>query len=343
MTIRGKLVSSIILCSAGVYLSAQDMHFSQATNFPLLINPALNGMYNAKARATLAFRNQNLLIPNTAFNGVYNTIGASFETKVMEDITGQNSWSVGFMGLSDFAGSGTLATNQLMLSSAYSMAMDRYGRSFLSFGAQLGMITRRIFSGDLLFESQAREFDFDPKLPNLEAYLDGSTRIVPSMNLGVLYQQYISDNMTSQVGFSLYNVNKPKDFFTSTSEGNIFSRTNIHVGLLVKLDDVSRIYPSMIYMRQGPFSQTNIGLSYSYDLTDNLSLLGSLRARLGDAYILAAGTKFRNWNIVFSYDITTSSLNRANRSVGALELNLIYLIGENKEEYHSDKQYCPSF
>jgi hypothetical protein len=153
----------------------------------------------------------------------------------------------------------------------------------------------------------------------------------------------LSDNATSQLGFSIYNVNKPKDFFISNSNANIFSRFNLTGGVLFKLDDVSRIYPSIIHMRQGEFTQTNIGMSYSNDLTDDVSVLAALRTRLGDAYILAAGLRYRKMNTVLSYDITTSSLSSANKSMGALELNVTFLFGEEKEQYGTDKQYCPSF
>jgi type IX secretion system PorP/SprF family membrane protein len=334
----------VIVFSTLLYdLSAQDMHFSQATNFPLLLNPAYSGLYNAKSRAIVSMRNQNIAIPNTAFTGVYNTLGASFETKICEEITNQNTWSVGLMALSDYAGSGTLATNQVMVTTGYNVSMDRYGRSFLSLGGQIGMISRRIFTNDLLFESQVKEYAFDPRLPNLEPFLDGRTQIVPSFNLGLIYQQHLSDNATSQLGFSIYNINKPKDFFISNSNANIFSRFNMTGGVLFKLDDVSRIYPSIVHMRQGEFTQTNIGMSYSNDLTDDVSVLAALRTRLGDAYILAAGMRYRKMNIVLSYDITTSSLSSANKSMGALELNVTFLFGEGKEQYGSDKQYCPSF
>jgi hypothetical protein len=44
-----------------------------------------------------------------------------------------------------------------------------------------------------------------------------------------------------------------------------------------------------------------------------------------------------------SYDITTSSLNNANKSFGAIELNVNYIIGEKKSGYGKDKMYCPSY
>jgi type IX secretion system PorP/SprF family membrane protein len=321
----------------------QDMHFSQATNFPLLINPAYSGIFEGQTRATFSARNQNLLIPNTAFSGVYNTIGASVDTKIFEDKTDQNTWSIGMTLLSDYAGSGTLATSQALLHTGYNLAMDRYGQSFLSFSAQAGVTNRRLFSNDLLFESQINEFEFDPRLPNLEPFIDGSSQTSFLLNIGAVYQQKLGENSMSQLGFSLYNVNQPKQLFYSNSNENIYSRLNLTGGILFKLDDVSKLYPSVVYMKQGSFHSLNMGMSYTRELSETVSVIGGLRTRLGDAFIVIAGMKYNKFQSTISYDITTSNLAKSNKTVGALELNLTYIFGESKEGYGSDKMYCPSY
>jgi len=332
---------SLFLCFN--LLRGQDMHFSQATNFPLLINPAYTGVYDAGSRATLSIRNQNIQVPNTAFTGVYNTIGASFETKIFPELSEQNTWTIGLMGLSDYAGSGTLATTQFLFSTAYSLSLDRYGQSFLSFGGQAGITNRRLFSNDLLFESQINEFDFDPRLPNLEPYIDGNSINSFLLNLGVLYQQQLGDNAITQLGFSLYNLNNPKTYFYSGSNENVYTRVNATGGVLFKLDDYSKFYPSIIYMKQGNFHSMNIGMSYTREINESVSLTGGVRNRMGDAFILIGGLKYNQFYTTLSYDITTSNLSKANKSIGALELNLTYLFGENKMGYSSDRLYCPSF
>lgn len=340
---KNKFTILLFILTIGVQLLGQDVHYSQVTSFPLLLNPALSGMFQGKNRAVFAFRNQNISIPNSAFSGVYNTFGASFETKILEEQSDQNAITVGGMALSDYAGTGTLATNQVVLSGSYSLSMDRYGRSFLNIGGQAGLISRRIFSKDLLFESQIREFDFDPKLPNLESFLDGSSQIQPVFNLGVAYQQNISDQAMGVIGFSIYNLFRPDDFFVSTSTENNFSRMNLNAGVAFELDETSKLFPSLVYMKQGSFSQLNAGVSYMKEINDIVSLTGAIRTRINDAYIFSAGLKYKNLLTTVSYDLTTSSLSRSNNSVGALELNLTYIWGDDKAGYGSDKQYCPAY
>lgn len=337
-----RIFITLFLCQC-IIGKGQDMHFSQATNFPLLINPAYSGLFEGKTRATFSARNQNLLVPNTAFSGVYNTFGASVDAKIFEELTDQNTWTVGLTMLSDYAGSGTLATTQAMAHVGYSLSMDRYSQSFLSFSAQGGLTNRRLFSNDLLFESQINEFEFDPRLPNLEPFIDGSSQTSLLLNVGAVYQQQLGDDAVSQLGFSLYNVNQPKQLFYSNSNENIYSRLNLTGGVLFKLDDVSKLYPSIVYMKQGSFHSTNIGMSYTREVSESVSLIGGLRARVGDAFIGIVGMKYNKFQTTFSYDITTSNLSKANKSVGAFELNLTYIFGDQKEGYGSDKMYCPSF
>jgi hypothetical protein len=94
-------------------------------------------------------------------------------------------------------------------------------------------------------------------------------------------------------------------------------------------------------MKQGNFSSTNIGMSYNKDITDDVSIIAGLRSRLGDAFIAVAGVKYRQFQTTLSYDVTTSGLSKANNTVGALELNLTYILGKSTESYGSDKLYCP--
>jgi type IX secretion system PorP/SprF family membrane protein len=331
----------LILAASPFLLRGQDAHFSQALNFPMLINPAYSGSFDGQTRALVSFRNQNLAVPNSAFSGVYNTFGASVDHKIFQEITDQNTWSIGVMALSDYAGSGTLATNQVLFHSAYTLSMDRYSQSYITLGSQVGIVNRRIFSRDLLFSTQVREFEFDPRLPNLEPFINEGSEYNFMLNIGALYQQSMGDNALSQIGFSLYNINNPKQFFFTNSKENIFARMNISAGILFRLDDYSKIYPSAIFMKQGNFSSTNVGMSYMRDLSDDITVSAGLRNRIGDAFIVVAGLRYKNFQTTLSYDITTSSLSKANNSIGALELNFSYIIGKSNESYGSDKLFCP--
>ena len=88
-----KLKTTLLFISIAFadYAIGQDAHFSQAINFPMLINPAYSGAFDGQTRAILAVRNQNLTIPNTAFSGTYNTFGASIDHKIFPDYMDKNT------------------------------------------------------------------------------------------------------------------------------------------------------------------------------------------------------------------------------------------------------------
>lgn len=331
-----------VICFCGNVFS-QDVHFSQGLNFPLLINPSLGGQYDGTSRLVAAFRNQNISVPNSSFTGVYNTIAASYETKLFKEYTGTNSLAMGIVGTSDYAGSGTLATNDVIANVSYRLALDRYGRSSLSAGIQGGITSRRIFSNDLLFESQVNEFNFDPSLPNLEKYLDGSSHISPIFGIGTHYNQALSDNSIAHIGLSIFNVTSTNNLMFTNSTASSYARINIHTGVSFDLDESMTMYPSIIYMKQGPHNQFNAGMSFQKSINDDVKLIGGLRSRIGDAFIVIAGLKYLDFQTTFSYDFTTSGLSKINKTAGAFELNISYIFGEKEESYNSSKQYCPSF
>jgi len=60
---------------------SQDIHFSQYFNTPLIINPALTGVFGGDQRAMLAHRNQWASVASP-----YKTYGASFDTRLLKRV-----------------------------------------------------------------------------------------------------------------------------------------------------------------------------------------------------------------------------------------------------------------
>src|ERR1700741_4799335 len=58
-------------------LNAQDIHFSQFNEAPLLINPANTGLFNGYSRANLNYRNQW-----SSAGSPFKTIAASFDAEI---------------------------------------------------------------------------------------------------------------------------------------------------------------------------------------------------------------------------------------------------------------------
>ncbi len=324
-------------------LIAQDVHYSQIANFGMFFNPASTGNFNGTSRAMAIFRNQNITIANTPVTGVYNSYGAAFDSKIFKENTGDNTWSVGVLFNGDHAGEGTLSTHDLMIATSYKLALDRYGSSFLSAGIQGGFTSKRLFSYDLIFGNQVHEFEFDPNIPNFESFLDGRSQIQVNLNLGVLWQQKVNDGFGYQMGLAIYNLNNPNQFFYENSNSSVYKRYVTHAGAEFFVDESMVLAPSIVFMKQGPATQTNISMIVKKNINEYVNVIGGFRYRIQDAFILQAGVEYQKYRISASYDFTVSGLSSANKTQGAFELSFGYIFGEETEVSLSGKQFCPTF
>ena len=102
-------------CLASTWMSslvhAQDLHFSQYYNAPMLLNPANTGLLQDKDwRAGLQYRNQGGTIPVP-----YNTFSAFADFGLL-----RNKWETSWLGAGlavwrDVAGNGNLALTKLLV------------------------------------------------------------------------------------------------------------------------------------------------------------------------------------------------------------------------------------
>jgi type IX secretion system PorP/SprF family membrane protein len=341
--LRKKMLRLFLMLIISSKLNAQDVHYSQIANFGLFYNPAHTGNFNGNSRAMAIFRNQNIAVANTPVTGVYNSYGASFDTKIFKEYTGDNTWSVGILFNGDHAGEGTLSTHDVSIATSYKLALDRYGSSFLSAGIQGGFTSKRLFSQDLIFGNQVEGFEFNPQVPNFETFLDGRTQIQANFNLGVLWQQKVNDGFGYQMGFAIYNLNSPNQFFYENSNSNVYKRYVVHAGTEFFADETLVISPSIVYMKQGPATQTNVSMIVKKNVNEYLNVVGGLRYRIKDAFILQAGVEYQKYRVSVSYDFTVSGLSSANKTQGAFELSFGYIFGDETEVSLSGKQFCPTF
>ena len=66
--------------------NAQDIHFSQFYNTPLIVNPAFTGVFGGDQRAMLIYRNQWSSVATP-----YKTFGGSFDTRMFDKRNGNFS------------------------------------------------------------------------------------------------------------------------------------------------------------------------------------------------------------------------------------------------------------
>src|SRR5215475_8261674 len=168
MIMRTRIVMLIFIFSvAGNYsLKAQDLHFSQWFNEPLLTNPANTGFIpDADYRLGANYRNQW----SSVMSEPYKTMSIWGDAQVMRNRI-QSGWlGLGGAILHDVAGAGSLSTTEVYASVAYHQMLGY--SSLLSIGFNTGYVNKQINSANLKFPDQFDGKFFDTNVPS-SVYVD---------------------------------------------------------------------------------------------------------------------------------------------------------------------------
>lgn len=126
---------------------AQDFHFSQFNQAPLVLNPALTGQFEGSYRFTGIYRSQwaSISVPYTT---------AAFSVDA-HDFLHIEDLGMGVDINYDQSGDAQLGTFQIHLSGAYTIAVGNTGKNKLSGGIQLGYGLKQIDPSQLSFNDQS--------------------------------------------------------------------------------------------------------------------------------------------------------------------------------------------
>jgi type IX secretion system PorP/SprF family membrane protein len=311
------------ICSLILVMSsqAQDLHFSQFMNSPLLTNPANTGFVpDGDYRLGVNYRNQwssLMTIP-------YKTMSAFGDVQMMQS---ENGWlGVGGLLLRDVAGSGNLTSTRVYGSIAYHQMLNL--GSLLSMGFNVGYANKRINTANLTFPSQWNGKFFDvhdlghaPALAtNNISYLD--------IQAGLNYAYFPNDYVYVNAGFSSHHLNRPRESFfddQSNIDNRIPVRHTAFINGIFKLNDQWLVNPNAYFSLQAKSSEFVIGANAHYNLSGDgqTILIGGLYYRGNDAAIPMIGIGLKEYTFTFTYDATISSLKNYNNGQGALEFSLI--------------------
>jgi type IX secretion system PorP/SprF family membrane protein len=331
-------------------LFAQDVHFSQWWAAPVAMNPAMTGNFNGSVRATFNYRNQWFLIPTLNQVTPYQTFEASVDGVISSQRMENNKFGLGIMFYNDKAGDGGLTTNSALASVAYHQAVDRYGRSHLSFGLQAGFVMEQITEQNLIFESQLDGYGWNKNISNGENF-NSSPIIYPDVNAGVMFTSRPKDNLGFNFGVAAFHLSAPRESFLFDQNNRINRRFVAHGGLEISAgyDKQWTISPTILFMEQGQAVQFNYGVGANYQTNnENVGIFGGAFARMNsggsfDAAILNLGVEVWSTRIGLSYDINVSGLSGASESQGAVEVSVVYIFKKTREQSIQYPMYCPKF
>lgn len=323
-------------------LTAQDLHFSQFFNNPLLANPANTGFIpDADYRLGASYRNQY----SNILSNPYNTFSIYGDAQILRDrIT--NGWvGVGGVILRDAAGAGQLTSTKAYASIAYHQMLGL--SSLVSAGFNVGWANKRLDPTKLTFPDQFDGKFFESQLPT-SVQLQTSNINYFDMQAGMNYAYFPTANSFFNAGYSIQHVNHPQESFFA-DDGSGVNRIAIrHIAFLngiFRVADNVIVNPNVYYTRQASASELMAGLNAAFNLSEHgeKQFIAGVYYRYQDAFIPMAGIEINHIRFMFSYDATTSSLRNFNHSVGAFEFNITKK-GFYSQFFGDKKQtLCPTF
>ena len=327
--------------SSWLMASAQDLHFSQFMNSPLITNPANTGfMPDGDYRVGINYRNQwssVMAVP-------YKTMSAFGDVQLMRDRF-DNGWiGAGGVILHDVAGSGNLTSTKIYGSLAYHQ-MIGIG-SLLSAGFNVGWANKQINVSNLKFPDQFDGHFFDNKLPTSVVLTNNNINYL-DVQVGLNYAYFPNDKTYLNAGYSAQHVNRPGESFFNSTTGIDNRLAMRHTGFMNGSFLINKqwlLNPNIYFSSMARSYEVVGGMNAHYDLSGDgqYQLIGGLYYRLKDAFIPMIGLQWNDIKATFTYDATASSLKNYNNGRGAFEFSLIKEGLFDTYKGNKKQSMCPS-
>jgi len=338
-----RIMIIVVMMSLGNFLRAQDLHFSQFFNSPLLTNPANTGFIpDGDYRLGVNYRNQWASV--TAFP--YKTMSAFGDWQTMQNQDNTGWLGIGGVILRDVAGTSVLTSTKVYGSVAYHQMIN--AGSLVSLGFNVGWANKQINTSNLTFPSQWNGKFFDVHQTSTAPKLDRNNINYLDMQVGMNYAYFPNNDIYVNAGFSAMHVNRPKESFFNEASG-VNNRVPVrYTGFLngsFKLNDRVIVNPNVYGSFQANAFEVVGGLNAHYNASGDGEkvLIAGVYYRYKDAIIPMVGLGFKDLTFTFSYDVTSSSLSNFNNGRGGFEFSLIKQGVVDRYNGNRRESMCPSF
>ncbi len=306
-------------------VTAQDIHYSQAHNSVLNVNPALTGIFNQDVRLSANYRHQWYTVPVS-----YLTFTGAYDQNFHRAGNDFGFFSGGVLFNYDQAGDSRLTMLQLSLSGSYTFILNK--NNLLTLGLQAGGSNRHFSDKQLQWDSQFDGYLYDPSYASNESF-DFLNLYYMSTGGGINYRWQKSPRTKFDLGAAAYNFAFAKNEFYKDTDYKIPVRfagvfqssfqlsdpLDIMVHGLGQMQGKSyEIVPALLfrlYLNQKP------GKKFALDL-------GAIGRYSGqwDAVAPTIGFNVNSLKAELSYDINLSDFTVASSRYGGPEISLQYFI-----------------
>lgn len=321
-----------------VCLFAQDIHFSQFFEAPLLRNPSLAGIFTGDIRVQAVYRDQW----NTVTNA-YRTGSLNAEYKM--PIGRANDFiTAGLQILYDRAGSVSWTSTHILPALNYHKSLSVERNSFLSLGFMGGPVQRMFDRSKMTTNSTYDGLgDGEPFLEPKATYIDGA--------VGMSYNTQLNSNPDNNIFFGLayHHFTHPKNSFYRNGIAQVEPKWVGSAGVRFSVTPESYITLQADHSVQGRFIETVGGALYGLKIGGPdlehpaYTLQGGAFLRWNDALIPVIKLDYAPFAVSLSYDVNISKLKTSSYGRGGFELGISFVGFTHRPNSTLDAVLCPRF
>lgn len=325
------------------FTKAQDVHFSQFYEAPLLRNPALAGLFQGDIKFQGIYRSQWGSVTTPFVTGFF---GLEYKKPIGSEA---DYITLGLQMLYDKAGTASLTNTNVMPSFNYHKSLSGDKNKYLSMGIMGGVVERRFDRSMVTTNNHYDGNGYNPSLGDGEifnnsnfTYLDGS--------VGLSFNSTIAGKPEDNyfVGVAYHHFNRPKNSFYRNPEIELNAKIVASAGVRFTLNETSYFTLHADYSKQGTFTEFIGGALYSYKIGQEmenpnytLHFGGFIRAK--DAFIPVVKLDYHPFAFSLSYDANVSQLKTASAGRGGMELSISYIGFFDRDNSSKFVPLCPKF
>lgn len=307
---------------------AQDYHFSQFDNAPLLLNPAHAGVFMGEVRGASIYRKQWTTV--SGMSADYRTMSASVDGALYKRKNKKGSFmGLGGMYFSDKAGDSHLGTSSFNVIGSWVKSTSNLQNQFLALAGQFGYNQRGISAGGLTWDSNWAIDHVDLSIPGENV---SGGRSFFDETIGAMYFNLRDDRRKYHAGASIAHLIKPNVSFLGSEPYK--RKLTIHGGgTFTNAASNKVLQPAFMITKQGRQMELTAGTYFKY-VMKNASVRTGLKTetaisfgvwyRFKDALIGSVRFDYSNFNVGLGYDLTLSKVANANSLQGGPEISIIY-------------------
>lgn len=329
-------ITACLLCLSFI-AGAQDIHFSQFFETPLLRNPALAGIFTGDFRLQMVYRDQWRSVTDGYKTG---SVNGEYKLPIGK---ADDFLTLGAQVLFDKAGTASLTQTSFLPTINYHKSLSMEMNRYLSLGFMGGIVNRHFDRSKMTTDNSYNGGgDGETIIAPNYTYLDGSVGLSYNSNLTADPE----DNY--YLGVAYHHFTSPKHSFFRDPSVALNPKWVASAGFRFGVNEFSYVTILADHSMQKSYKETVVGAMYGMKFgaeVDNPAYVihGGLFVRWNDALIPVIKVDYSKFSFSFSYDVNISQLKPASMSRGGFELSLSYTGLIDRDRSTLNSILCPRF